>query len=304
MFRSAWLALALVGGLSSCLRESPVGLLAMGGDPATFLEPLAPDASYRFLVAGHTYGRHDAPAAGLFEPLLEAWTKPAAVADARFVVLCGDAVVNPHPDNFEALDRDLARLGLPAFLAPGNHDTLKREDLPDVVSLRYERRRLAFRHGPDAFCVADTAKGGGNIGGADLAAVRELLAGEPRALFVFLHHLVWVDERKVAAGEAPAGAVNGLVGYAQEGNFDTEVLPRLLASSAQVILIAGDLGAGSDEVASYERRGPNVHLLATGMGEHPGVGSWLSIEVSGEGIEIEVRGLGDEPLLTRHEIGF
>ena len=275
-----------------------VGLAAMGADPADFLPPLD-DAGYRFVVAGHTYGRHDEPADGLFEPLVEAWSVPGALDGVRFAVLCGDVVPYPHPDRFAALDRDLERLALPVFLAPGNHDTLK-PDRPDVVSLLYGRRRTAFRYGPDAFVVADTATTGGNLAGEDLEAVRRMLASKPRVLFVFLHHLIWVDEAKVASGEVEPGAVNGLVGYAERGTFDEAVLPLLREAGTKTLLFAGDLGAGSAAVQTYEERAENVVLLAGGMGEHGKVGVYHSVVVREEGVEIEVRWLGSTGERARH----
>jgi len=266
---------------------APVGLAAMGAEPAEFLAPFDGTA-YRFLVAGHTYGPHDDPAEGLFEPLRLAWREPGATRGALFAILCGDVVVNPHPDRWEELDADLAELGLPVLLAPGNHDTLKKPELPDVVSLRYGRRRLDFRYGPDAFLVGDTARGGGNLAAGDLEALERHLARSPRALFLFLHHLVWVDEEKLARGEVEAGVVNGFVGYASKGNFDEVVLPRMRESNTKCVVFAGDLGAGSAVVQFYEERAENVVLVAGGMGEHAKVGVYHSVVVFSDGIEIEV----------------
>ncbi len=280
----------------------PVGLAAMGGDPAAFLDRYD-GTGYRFLVGGHTYGAHDAPASGLFEPLRLAWEVPGAIEGARFVVLCGDAVVNPHPDRFADLDQDLAELGLPVFLAPGNHDSLRKPGSPDVISLRYQKRRLAFRYGPDAYIVGDTASGGGNVAAKDLEDLKAMLARKPRALFLFLHHLVWIDEDKVARGEAEASSVNGLVGYAQKGNFDDVVLPLLKEANTQSFVFAGDLGAGSAAVQFFEKRADNVHLIAGGMGEHPKVGVYHSVVVFSDGVQIEVCWLKGGKR-EKHWVGF
>jgi len=273
----------------------------MGEAPEKFLGAYD-GTGYRFLVGGHTYGRHDAPAEGLFDPLFRLWSRPEVREGARFAVLCGDVVVNPHPKNFEELDDDLAVLGLPVFLAPGNHDTLKPE-LPDVITLRYGKRRLAFRYGPDAYLVGDTPRGGGNLAPEDLADLKRLLLSRPRALFVFLHHLIWVDEGKVARGEVEANAVNGLIGYAREGNFDDVVLPLLGEANTKAFVFAGDLGAGSGAVQTFETRGDNVTLVAGGMGEHPKVGVYHSVGVFSDGVEIEVIWL-EGGKREKHWVGF
>ena len=259
----------------------------MAGDPAAYLDGAAP---LRFLVAGHTYGAHGQPAQGLFDPFEAAWRADPAELD--FAVLCGDVVVNPHPRNFDQLDAELEALGLPVFCAPGNHDTVKQKEFADVFESRYGRRALGFAVGTSAFCVADSPRGGGDLTPDDMERLRRLLADEPRVLFLFVHHLVWVDEGKVARGEVAPDAINGLVGYAAEGRFDAELLPLLAAAEAEVFVFAGDLGAGSSAVLSYEDRGDGVHLVALGMGEHPDVGCYLRVAVGADEVRVETVSLG------------
>ncbi|MCB9834201.1 MAG: metallophosphoesterase [Planctomycetes bacterium] len=267
-----------------------IGLGAMAGDPAVDLKAAAADGRYRFLVAGHVYGRHD-HSSGLFAPFEEAW---AALPEARrpdFAILTGDVVLRPDAASWNLIDEDLARFGKPVYLAPGNHDGGYAGQDRDVILKRYGARGKAWRLGRDAFLCCDTQRYRGNIDGDDLEALKQLCAAKPRALFVFVHHLVWVDAEK-AADPAVKGLVNSVsAGYADKGNFDQVILPLLEKSGAEVFVIAGDVAAGAKVVEWRGEAAPKVHLLASGMGEHPHVGSYLLIDVDDEGIEIDCQRL-------------
>ena len=215
------------------------------------------------------------------------------LAGCAFGVLCGDVVAEPLLPYYEALETELKELELPVLIAPGNHDSKVFAEVGDGFRLRYGRRSAAFAIGADAFLLADTVEGGGDLTSEDMTNLKRLIEGKPRRLFLFLHHLIWIDRKKAAADPRLARRVNGIgAGYAEQGHWDSELGPMLESSGAQVFVIAGDVGARAEVVDSYERPAANLVLLSSGMGDHSDVGSYLMIDLEPETTRIRCRRLG------------
>lgn len=275
-------------------REAAVGLRAMAGDPARDLAEAAKDGRYRFIVAGHVYGRHD-HSRGLFAPFKKSWAALPADRRPDFAVLTGDVVMRPDAESWGLVDADLAAFGKPAYIAPGNHDGGYSGKERDVILNRYGARSKAWMLGRDAFLCCDTQRYKGVIDGEDFEALKDICAKKPRSIFVFVHHLVWVDADKAADPTVKALVNSVSAGYPKTTNFDSEILPMLEASGAQVFVIAGDVGAGAKVVEWQDEVRPGVHLMASGMGEHPHVGTYLLFEVAKDGISVECIQLDDGP---------
>ena len=153
----------------------------------------------------------------------------------------------------------------------------------------------AWRRGQDAYVTCDTVVGGGNLTKDDLERIGEITGRGPlRSLFLFVHHLTWIDKDGAARNEQRDLTNHIEAGYAMHGTFHGQVLPFLEDLGVPVFIVAGDVGAGSLAVHSYEELGPGVHALTSGMGEHPDVGTYLSVEVSPLGVQFSVRQLGSQ----------
>ena len=275
------------GGLELNREKPPVvGLEAMKHVPRDWLASLA-DVDYRFVVAGHVYGRHKPITKGLFAPFKAAWIRDADARHAAFSVFTGDMVAKTKPDFFIALQKDLIGSGLPALAAPGNHDSARTPK--QRFALLFDRTRVAWNIGRDHFVACNLNDTGGHIDGVDLEALKKAVAAKPRSIFVFVHPLVWIDHERTNKKLVPRRLSNTIrtnLGYAEKGRFYPEIVPLLEQSGAHCFVIAGDVGAGAKVVESWEKIGDRIHLISSGMGEHADVGTWLVVEMGRSGIRI------------------
>lgn len=73
--------------------------------------------------------------------------------DADFALLLGDLTEVSQDEEFEQVDAQLARLRMPVYVTPGNHDVLR----ADVFQQRYGRASYSFTHRGARFSALDSA---------------------------------------------------------------------------------------------------------------------------------------------------
>jgi Icc protein len=136
------------------------------------------------------------------------------------VLMTGDLVESGQPAQYAMLRTLLARLGMPVYVLPGNHDS--RENLRAAFSDHGYLGRGEFLHyaaelGPLALIALDTqvpGEDGGNLCAERLAWLeRELERTEGRPTLIAMHHppvpigVDWLDRSGCANAEALAAVV-------------------------------------------------------------------------------------------------
>lgn len=261
-----------------------------------------------FVVAGHLRGDGN----GALHPLL-----PALLAEVRelhpdLVFLTGDLVwgdvgsTTPDVDvvraDYEALDRELATLGVPVLRVPGNHD-INDPGTRDLWRERYGSLPRSFDRGRSRFLLLDstwTPEGDGPVplrrpfmrgkplDAAQIAFVRRELAREPAPehVFLFMHQMLWWEP------DAP---------------WWTDVHPLLVGRNVRAVF-AGDYGPmkfshlrrdGIDYLqASIEGR-PSLDMLRALESARlltQQFDCFLWVRVDGPDVSVDVRTLGEMAL--------
>lgn len=241
----------LVHGFVTCL-------MMMLASP---LESAAQGNLYSFFVAGHTSGW-----GGLNVDFVAKFPYIQSRPEIEFGIFAGDMVpAFPDTADWDSVDVDLATLSIPVHFAPGNHDM---ENRP-LFEFRYGDTYFSFEEYNDLFIVLDPNLNEWNISGDQLAWLDSTIDSTAYSvdnIFVTFHQLLWRETDNQYASVL----WNSDAGRGDTVNFWTDVFPLFNSLDNQVVMMAGDLGAGfwaSDVM--FDTIG-NVALLATGMGEGSG----------------------------------
>jgi hypothetical protein len=177
--------------------------------------PAEGELGFRFGVLGHPRG----PANGALNPRFEQAIASMRERDLALAVVTGDLVYGDFRQDatparvdvvraqWNAVDAVLARLGVPVYRVPGNHD-VHDAGTRDLYFSRYPALPLAFSHARARFILLNSTGLSGSDGGAAPAekhvrgvklelAQRQFLErelasrGDYDHVFVFLHHVLW-----------------------------------------------------------------------------------------------------------------
>ena len=288
----------LTGMLLLSLTVLPIGLLVV--ERNTYAEPgsytatlpwVSNAAHYSFFVCGHPRASTGSSPPGLYPEFVATFPRIKAHVPA-FGVLTGDIVWSGTSTNWDAVDAELAQLGVPMHLAVGNHDMSNR---PLFVS-RYGPTYYTFatQEGPqDLFVVLDTELSSEGITGEQLASLRDTLAeSNAQRAFVFMHKLLWVCAD--TPYEALYSKLNNPVAYNLQSNFWHDVVPLLRAFGKPVYVFAGDIGI-SWAIALFYQQDGNIRFIANGVGGSTEE-NYILVEVSAEAVRLAAYRLDGEPL--------
>ncbi|MCF6169411.1 MAG: metallophosphoesterase [Bacteroidales bacterium] len=243
----------------------------------------APDA-YSFFVAGHSYGDVMATNTHLHPPFKKQWPFIQSYPDISFGVLVGDIVRESTTENWDVVDEDLAELNLPVYFAPGNHDVFT----GDLFAMRYgdslhdNRTYRYFRKQQDLLVFLDSELDEWNISGHQLDFLRRTIkenAKSSRNVFVFVHSLIWWDDKNVFKQVHTNWWPPNIP---DTTNYWTDVEPLLQQLSNPVYLFAGDLGANKQATPYLYYKDGNITYIASGMGNGKN-DNFLFVRVDSEG---------------------
>ena len=240
---------------------------------------------YTFFVAGHSYGNHLADNIHLHPPFREQFGYfHRDYPDISLGILTGDIVRESNIESWEAVDDDIARLDLPVYFAPGNHDLTNRE----LFESRYGdpsnnfRSYRSFKNEKDLFILLDSELDEWNISGEQLEFLISVLnthQQDSRNIFVFVHALIWWDDENIFKNIR----TNWWPPFIPDTtNFWTAVAPIFHSISNPVYLFAGDLAANEQATPYMYYKDANITYIAGGMGNLID-GNFLFVKVNSSG---------------------
>lgn len=250
--------------------------------------------NYSFFVAGHTYGTPGTDSLGLYYPFEQKFQYIQNRPEIELGILTGDIVVISDSEHWDAVDNDINDLGLPVYFAFGNHDVANRS----LVEQRYGETYYSFLNGNDLFIVLDPNIDNWNISNDQLLFLENTInenASVSNNIFVFFHQVLWWAEDNIFRDIS----LNSTQGRNDTINFWTNIEPLFNNLDNEVVMFAGDIGAGSwsSDIMYYNYE--NITLIASGMGE--GVGdNFVVVNVSYNSISydlvslntIDIEGMG------------
>ncbi len=228
---------------------------------------------YSFLVAGHVYGRPGRTEPGIYPPFKDKFDYIKKDSLIKFGIFTGDIVQKATNEEWDEVDKDVSELSIPVYFALGNHDNSDRL----LFIERYGKTYFKFTYKNDLYIVLDPNIDGWNISGDQLIFLKQVLSENNSAIknvFVFFHQLLWWSPDNKYKNVIP----NSFYGRSDSINFWTAVEPLFKNISCNVVMFAGDVGAGSWSSDFIYDRYDNITLIASGMGE--GIGdNFLIVDV-------------------------
>lgn len=266
---------------------------------------------FSFVVIGHVRGNDD----GLIQPLLEPLLAKVRKQKPDMIFLTGDMIwgglgkkhqqAEVITKDWDRLDGALAKLNVPVYRVPGNHD-IHDPVTRDVYFARYAKLPQAFSYRGSRFLLLNSSyvpegteapaqrqlvRGqqaylrGKQLDSGQIDFLRKELAGDHPYdhVFVFMHHLLWDHD--------------------EEARWWREVHP-LIAGRAVRAVFAGDVGPrkfshlkrdGIDYIQSSIADLPMVSLRR--HWQHRMIAqqfdNYLDVRVNGRQVDIEVETVGE-----------
>lgn len=238
------------------------------------------EKSYKFFVAGHTYGDPNIKRAGLHPPFVEYFPTLNADPEVELGFLTGDILktyeTTAFPDSVKA---DIAKISVPVHIAAGNHDI--HELYPQYFGEYY----YSFMHKGDLHIILAPGLDDWNIAGKQLGFLKQTLkknAPKARHIFIYLHELIWWSP----TNKYKDTKINYKPNYPGSSNFEEVVKPLLLSYTNDITIFAGDLGATAIVSSIMYDEVDNITLIASGMGS--GVKDNIIVVTARDSIKYEV----------------
>jgi hypothetical protein len=239
---------------------------------------------YKFFVAGHVYGRHGVYSTqeGLHTEFKHnAGGFPAIRSDTaiKMVFFVEDSLDAVTESECDELQTDIVSLGIPVYLAPGNHDYsdielfTKRFGKDGTTWQSFDRERQRY-------IILDGNAAPWNIDGEQRAWLESQLSegiDSIDTILVFVGKVLWVSN-----GHYDDMVINWREWGSSDINFWPEIMPLLQATGKDVHVFAGDACAFDGLMFMHDMVG-NVSLYATGMGGGENEDHYLVVEVSPSG---------------------
>ncbi len=220
---------------------------------------------YSFFVAGHVYGTPGSATPGIYPLFKDKFEYIKNQDSMAFGIFLGDIVIASTKAEWDTIDKDIDKLGLPVYFAIGNHDNKNRK----LFVSRYGETYYSFSYQNDFFIILDPNIDGWNISEEQLDFLQSTVNSiEPwvENIFVCFHQLLWWSPDNKYSNISP----NSLEGRNDSINFWEEVEPLFRNRPQNVYMFAGDVGAASWSADYMFDRYENITLIATGMGEGEG----------------------------------
>jgi len=252
--------------------------------------------AYSFFVAGHTYGNPNAKNLHLHPAFVKQFETIHNHPGIAFGIFNGDLVRKSTPENWDSVEVDLAKLKVPYYVVPGNHDTYNRPLFEEKFGDPENEFRTYsfFKKQQDLFILLDGNLDKWSITGKQLEFFTKVIHQEAptaRNIFVFVHELIWWDE----ANEFAEVKLNWPPYTPDTTNYWSTIEPLLRKQGKPVFICAGDLGASNQASAIMFAEKDGITYLASGMGGNKDE-NFLLVDVDENGkVEFEVVALRADP---------
>ncbi|MDH3445296.1 MAG: metallophosphoesterase [Deltaproteobacteria bacterium] len=226
-------------------------LLVMAFPASLSATEIAVNRPFSFVVVGHVRGNSD----GSLNPILDTLLAKIHKQKPDMIFLTGDMIwgglgsAHQRPEiitqDWERLDGALARLDVPVYRVPGNHD-LHDPITRDIYFARYGKLPQAFTYNGTRFLLLNSTfvpagidapprrQGSGGqqpylrgkqLDPGQIDFIRKELSGEPRYdnVFLFMHHVLWWHQEEAVWWSETHPL---LVGRKVRGVFAGDVGPR------------------------------------------------------------------------------
>ena len=288
-----------VGLIALCLAAMPITAGAVTGWSEA---PQSRTDTLTFVVLGHLRGDRDHELHYLLDELLG----EVQALEPDFAVLTGDMIWgnNGQPEvdrasvlaQWEALDSALARLDIPIYRVPGNHD-MSDQVTVDLYVERYGSLPSVIDHGPARLLLLNSAwppsdgtsralTRGYDLDSAQIRFARERLAegGDFSHAFVFLHHLLWWgDEDSPWWREVHPELVRGGVRAVFSGDYGPEKFSHTSRDGIEYYQAAIAPSANLEILRGHEWN----RVLAQQFD------NFLVVRVAGVDVDVEVQTIGE-----------
>ena len=200
----------------------------------------------------------------------------------NFTFLTGDFIRQSNRESFDKFQEEMLQFDTPYYLAMGNHDDselVRRFFQEEWGGSWYSRE-----HGDNLLVFLNSELERYDLVDEQIDFLRNRMHGEVQAdnVFVFLHHLLWLNH-------SPSNIPLDNQGHPYfENQFWKVVFPILSNSGKDVFVIAGDVGAFPDRNATFYEKIGKVTLIASGVGENGDKENFLVVDGHANG-EVEMR---------------
>lgn len=218
---------------------------------------------YTFVAAGHAYGNPDTYTSSVYPPLLDKLDSLIAIRTLDLLVLTGDVVAHPTPENWETVRAELDSLAIGEWhISPGNHDIS-----PYMDEHIQPEKYMALERGNSLFLILNTSFPGWTVDSvqAEFIGAQLSTADSMDHIFVFSHQLWW-EKNPPAAFDLDSLRPNSFALYDGENDFWTDAFHHFESLEQEVYFFAGDMGCHFSLPGYYEDHYQNYHFYGSGMG--------------------------------------
>lgn len=233
---------------------------------------------YRFAVAGHVYGNSETYTSSVYPPFLEQLKKDHQEFPITYLFLTGDVVAHPTDSNWNNVKSELDEVGIPWYIAPGNHDISRYMD-EKIQPFKYK----AIPRDNFLFLVLNTSHPGWTPDSMQQTFIQTSLESNDslEAIFVFSHQLWWIknppDSLSIDSIRTNSHAL-----YEGTKDFWQNTFPLFVEEDVETWFFGGDLGSHRLIPSYYEDHYKQFHFYGSGMGG--GIrDNYLLVEVFGKG---------------------
>lgn len=240
-----------------------IGLLGCGNDEQQDAETTVL-LEHSFVVAGHAYGNPESYTSSIYPPMLTALDTLIAQHGVDQLILTGDVVAHPTPENWETVRAELDERAIKEwFIAPGNHDIS-----PYMDTVIQANKYLSHVRANYLFLILNTSHPGWTLDSKQITFVENELKEHQEnvnGIFVFSHQLWW-ENQPPESFQLDSLRPNSFALLEGPSTFWEDVFPLFEGLDNEVYFFAGDMGCHFSLSGYYEDHYENFHFYGSGMG--------------------------------------
>ena len=169
-------------------------------------------------------------------------------------------------ESWNAVDKQIDKIGYKIYLVAGNHDFDK---INGLYEKRYGKSYYYFKYQKDLFIILNSTQNHLNIVNDQLKFLKETIKKHKfNNLYIISHHMIWMFNKELFNSNEDE-RLNFTSNYLPKNfktNFWHDIAPVLLELKKNVYLISGNIGQFPRQRSIYCKNYKNIKFLSTGMG--------------------------------------